>query len=668
MHKNIAGIVRNKWSHLEKKYFQEALHFYQEVIFINPEQVIYRYDRQRNTMLVLYHGMALNDLAMLYTLGRVEETLLLVKCLEMCGCPVSDPYKTISRDCLEKLTDSLALFSDGVGTTGHVFMAFQPAREYLEQLEARFFPLLNKPIAGNRGKGIVPLYSSDQAIEFSQEHFKISDAPLVFEQLMKYSHEYRVYVVDGKTVEAYEKVRTDEAIVMNLHQGATPQRIEDSVKKEIFDFLDAHLPQRYQVGVFGVDLATTLDGSYHVIEVNRTPGFGGLRKLGLLNFPRYVHEVVSQRARKVDTTKERGGEYILTLLGDTNPGETYQQRLAEQGKGSILLDKGYDFSFSRFGDFLGESDFTLINLEVCITSLRTSPFADDKPYLDWTDVEETPKLLQRLHIDAVSLANNHALDFGAEGMVEALQILQGCGIASFGAGVTDKEAAEVLHHYVPAGNKTLHIIIASGYEFQRPHIRRGYYATASSAGVNLWSPENAARQVAALRAANRDAFIIAYPHWGSNYYYVVDRQRELGHSIIDAGADLIVGHGSHMMQEIEVYNGRWIIYGLGNFVYNSPGRYGKHDVLPFGLLGRLLISEENSRSKVTVQLYPTHLDNLVTGYQSHFVTERQFRQAVDFFMPDKGDKTGLEQRMRAGKDKHGFYFAFDIPWQEASVQ
>lgn len=660
MQKNTAGIVRSKWTRLEMEYYLEALHFYDEVVYINPRQVTYRLDRQDSSIVVQYGELVLNDLAMLYTLGRGQETLLLVKCLEICGCPVSDPFNTINRDGLEKLTDSLSMFAAGAGTTSHVLTSLSQARDYLKKLDSKYFPLLNKPITGNKGRGIVALYSPQEAREFCEAHFKQSDVVLVFEQLMNFKHEYRVYVVDGEVVETYERVRNDDEIVMNLHQGAGPRKVEEPVKRQIFAFLDENLPERYRLGTFGVDLAENDDGRYYVIEINRTPGFRGLRKLGLLNFPRYVHKVVSRRARKVRSLKEATESYVITLLGDTNPGETYQLRLEQQGKKNILKTRGCDYGFARFREFLSESDFTVANLEACITRQRKSPFENIKPYLDWTDAHATPELLHRLRIHAVSLANNHTLDFGASGMEEMENILRDHKIAFLGAGLSDEKAGNVVHHHIAIGEKNLHIIIASGFEYRRNHDDWGYYASPNSAGVNSWEKENVIRQLTSLRKSYPKAFLIAFPHWGSNYQYVSERQKTLAKHIIDAGADLIIGHGSHMMQEIEVYKGRWIIYSIGNFVYNSPGRYSRYDVLPFGLLTRLNINENNDRICINMQHYPTHIDNEKTGYQSHFVTERQFRQVVDFFMPHQGERTGLERGMRAGKDKHGFYLTHDI--------
>ncbi|MFH2123395.1 MAG: CapA family protein [Pseudomonadota bacterium] len=670
MRKNTAGIIRGNWSFNEKQYYLAALHYYEEVIFIDPSRVTYTLDLSKKIILITQEGVLLNDLAMAYTFGRKDETLLLVKCLELCGCPISDPYHAISRDCMGKITDSLNMFAAGVGTTSHILTSLALAEEYINNLSANYFPLLNKPVSGNKGKGIVSLNTPQEAIEFCASHFRKSDIFLFFEQLMNYTHEFRVYVVDGCCIEAYEKVRegNSKAIVMNLHQGARAMKIEEAVKQQIFQYIQQCLPERYHTGIFGIDLAMAVDGQWHIIEINRTPGFTGLSTLGLLNFPRYVHKILHKRSRKFHLTDDSKQRQIITLLGDTNPGESYQLRLEERGKENILKTKGYDFSFSKFHTFLQESDFTIANLEACITNQQHSTLETIKPYLDWTDIVETPSLLKRLQINAVSLANNHTMDFGATGMEQTLNILRDHDIAFCGAGRSAQEAIDVLHHHLSVNEKKLHLIVTSGFEYRKNHVAWNYYATPDNAGVNSWGKSNAIRQLTNLRNLYPNAFLIAFPHWGSNYQYVTERQKTLAKSLIEAGADLIIGHGSHMMQEIELYKGHWIIYGIGNFVYNSPGRFSRHDVLPFALLTRLTVYEHNNQICINVQNYPTYIDNNKTDYQSHFVTERQFRQVIDFFMPHKGVNTNLEHKMRAGKDKHGFYLSFDIPSHQINLE
>ena len=114
-----------------------------------------------------------------------------------------------------------------------------------------------------------------------------------------------------------------------------------------------------------------------------------------------------------------------------------------------------------------------------------------------------------------------------------------------------------------------------------------------------------------------------------------------------------------MMQEIDTYRGKWIFYGIGNFVFNSPGRFDEYDVQPFGLIPRMHISGAADSIRINVQIYPIYIDNRTTAYRSHFVTKAQFKQIASFLMPYRDHKTGLERKLRAGRDKYGYFFSFD---------
>ncbi len=658
MAKSVAGIVRGVWSHNESRYYIEGLNYYDEVIYIDEMRVTYRLDRNARSVQIDYEGSSLNDLSMLYTFGYGAEKLLLVRCLQMCGCPTSDPYDMISRDSLGKLNDLLGLLNSGVGTSAHILTSLEAATQYIEDLDADAYPLLRKPIAGNKGRGIKKVENREEALKVCQSHFKRSKNVLLFEQFMDYRHEYRVYLVDGVCVEAYEKIKGEGSVVSNLHQGGSVVVVEEGLKQTLFDRVSACLAEQFQIGIYGVDLATTETGDAHIIEVNRTPGFNGLARLGLLNFPRYVHEVIAKRARKPEASDQddRAG-HIMTFLGDTNPGDSYQERREAAGHANILKEKGYTHSFQNFNELLARSDYTLANLEVSVTEHRDSPLDGIKPYLDHAGVTETTELLSSLGVNAVSLANNHTMDFGETGLVDTIDAMKAGGIECFGAGQTEDQAEAVVHHHVSSGDRTLHVVIAGGFEFRQNHQQWGYYAEPESPGVNPWSRSNAGKQISALRQQFPDAFIIAFPHWGSNYQYVSERQKNLGTVFIDSGADLVIGHGAHNLQEIARYKGKWLVYGLGNFVYNSPGRYATHDVLPFGLIGRLNIVSRNDQVTGTLKLYPIQSDNKKTSHEPDFVSEEDFDSILKFYMPIKKPDHGIQALVRCGKDKWGYYLS-----------
>lgn len=660
MQKSIVGIVRGVWSFNESEYYLEALDYYDEVLYIDPYEVTYCFERENNRTSIEYQGRLLNELSMLYTFGQADATVLLAKSLLSCGVPTSDPLEALVRDGMGKISDSLNIFAAGTGTTCHILTSRAMAEAYLGSLDDSHYPLLNKPAYGNQGKGILALNNRLEAIAFCQTHFGKSDQFLLLEKLMNYSQEWRIYVVDGAVVEAYEKVKQGGKIVANLHQGAKPRSVDAETKQLLFGHIREHLPERYKTGIYGVDLARTDTGQFHIIEINRTPGSRGLKLLGQMNFPNHVHKIMHARSRRPAAGDSPARHKTLTFLGDTNPGETYQLRNEEKGKENILKTHGYEYSFDHFRNFLLESDFTLANLEACVTDVRNSPHQEYKPYLDWTDVTETPRILRECHIDAVSLANNHAFDFGTEGLRESLGILGSKGIQCIGAGLDGHQAGAALHHEIDLGDRKLHVIVATGFEYRNNHEEWGYYASDQKAGVNAWSATNAASQIQALRHSFPHAFIIAFPHWGSNYSYKSDRQEKLAQTIIDSGADMIIGHGSHMMQEIDIYRGKWIFYGIGNFVFNSPGRFDEYDVQPFGLIPRLQISGTADSIRINVQIYPIFVNNRTTGYRSHFVTKAQFKQIVSFLMPYRDSKTGLERKLCAGRDKYGYFFSFDI--------
>ncbi|MFC6640010.1 hypothetical protein GV827_17480 [Sulfitobacter sp. JBTF-M27] len=349
--------------------------------------------------------------------------------------------------------------------------------------------------------------------------------------------------------------------------------------------------------------------------------------------------------------------YCITFLGDTNPGETYQLRNEQLGRENILKSRGYDYGYGQFSSFLKSSDFTIANLEAAVTSIRQSELEGIKPYLDWTDPVKTPAALKRARIDAVSLANNHVCDFGERGVDETISALKNLGILYFGAGLNEQDAGKPLHHFFDLNSKKHHVIVATGFEHRQNHVRWKYYADKSSGGVNRWSRNKAFEEIHYLRESFPSAFIIAFPHWGSNYCYVSERQERLGRLLIDAGADLVIGHGSHMMQEIERYRERFIVYSIGNFVFNSPGRFRKFKVAPIGLIVRLLLFDNGENLGFKLCLYPILSDNRATNYNVRPVDERNLRALIRSFRSPNEDKEWLLQSGKLSKDIFGFHLS-----------
>ncbi|MCB1155822.1 CapA family protein, partial [bacterium] len=136
---------------------------------------------------------------------------------------------------------------------------------------------------------------------------------------------------------------------------------------------------------------------------------------------------------------------------------------------------------------------------------------------------------------------------------------------------------------------------------RRRWMRRRLQAKEDTPGSVVSSTKLVRRMV---RRAKRMADVVVYfPHWGIRYHRpVFDEQIKMAHAAIDAGADLVVGHHIHIWQPSEIYKGKPIVYGLGNFAFGSNNRRADE-----GLVVRAIFSEEGLRR---VELYPTYSKNV----------------------------------------------------------
>ncbi|MEM1152850.1 MAG: CapA family protein [Pseudomonadota bacterium] len=432
----------------------------------------------------------------------------------------------------------------------------------------------------------------------------------------------RVVLCQGILICAY-RTGEDESATMNL---------EDLYVRRLQRFLERDLPAEFRRGLLGIDLAL-MEDSIVVAGLTTKPRLDIAVELLGRDVSRQIHATVC-KGRKIynDRINAKVGGSSVLFMGDTNPGESYQTRNKELGKPNILEERGYDSGFAPFASLLSSADLRVLNLEAVITSKRESPYKDTKPYVDWTHETETPALLKRLDIDLVSIANNHAFDFGEDALAEMQSILEETGIAYIGAGGSLEAASQpYLSESIAVMDRK--VLIASGFEYRKNYDTWGYYAESDASGVNAWSRSNAESQVGLLREEHPEAFIVAFPHWGSNYAEVNDRQVNLGKSLIDAGADLVIGHGSHALQGVDTYSGKLIVYGIGNFIFNSPGRYRRFKVQPYGLIARLGVFEDVPGLGLYLDLYPIYIDNLKTNYCTQYVDMKQFQAALKVIFP-----------------------------------
>lgn len=213
--------------------------------------------------------------------------------------------------------------------------------------------------------------------------------------------------------------------------------------------------------------------------------------------------------------------------------------------------------FADFATTLTDADFSIGNLE-CV--IATSGQKVEKPWNFRADPRCIP-LLQR-YFDAVCVANNHSGDFGPEALTEQCVLLEKAQLKYFGGGRNLVDA----HRPLVIELKGLRIAIL-GYNEFKP---RSFEAGPSRAGV-AWSVDSQVlADIKLARTKYQANLVIPFMHWGfEEEPDPNERQRTFSRTMIDAGADIVVGGHPHITQGAEYYKGHLIVYSLGNFVFDG---------------------------------------------------------------------------------------------------
>ena len=204
------------------------------------------------------------------------------------------------------------------------------------------------------------------------------------------------------------------------------------------------------------------------------------------------------------------------------------------------------------------ADMTMINNEFPFSTRGEK--APDKQYTFRVEPSYASALLD-MGVDVASLANNHALDFGPDALIDTFTTLDDAGISYVGAGETKERAEEAI--FVEAGGRKVGVLSASRVipvvEWNIANCQPGLFCTYDST-----------RLVQRIKEIESQCdYVVVFVHWGlERKTYPEEYQRNLAKQYIDAGADLVVGNHSHVPQGIEYYNGVPIVYCLGNYIFN----------------------------------------------------------------------------------------------------
>ena len=276
---------------------------------------------------------------------------------------------------------------------------------------------------------------------------------------------------------------------------------------------------------------------------------------------------------------------------------------------SFLKEFGPGYPFSDVMPFLSRADVVVGNLESSISTRGTA--VENKKFT--LRVGPIAALaLKKAGIRVVTLANNHSMDFGPLALKDTLGILDQHQILYTGAGMDLDDARSPA--ILKVKGKTIAFL---SYSLTFP---LEFFASASRPGTAPGYAEFVKSDIEKARPT-ADLIVVSF-HWGAELMTAAkDYQVELGRKAIDWGADLVLGHHPHVLQELEVYHGRLIAYSLGNFVFGSESDRTNTSMI--------LLLTFQGKSLARVEAVPLDVNNYRVKYRPRPLTGRAAREALE---------------------------------------
>ncbi len=259
----------------------------------------------------------------------------------------------------------------------------------------------------------------------------------------------------------------------------------------------------------------------------------------------------------------------------------------------IINTRGANYPYKNIKHLLSTGDLVFANLE--------APFCEKGEAYPKNFVFKVPPrhvdVLNAGNINLVSLANNHILDYGMQGLVSTRETLKKSNIYFAGAGENFSDA------YKPTIIKKKNLEIAFfSYSMTFP---KAFWATGSTGGTAYPYYNIIKDSISAYRS--RVDYIIVSFHWGKELVSVPEEyQRKTAHLAINSGADLIIGHHPHVLQGIEIYKRKHIFYSFGNFIFASYSTKAIDSMI--------LEAQLTKTGLINIRIIPINVNN----YEVHF--------------------------------------------------
>lgn len=319
------------------------------------------------------------------------------------------------------------------------------------------------------------------------------------------------------------------------------------------------------------------------------------------------------------------GETVIRITGDFSLADNWKimPEYDRRGKGlEGVLSAGTV-------KILQSADITLVNNEFTY-STRGEPLADK--YYTFRANPNRVSIFKELGVDIVSLANNHAYDYGPDAFLDTMETLNDAGIAYIGGG-KDIDEAKKPYYFIVDGR-----MIGFTAATKAEKYRLTPEATDTSSGVlRTYDPTKYLEVIA--KAEQECDYNIAYVHWGLEGKHEIEAGlREMGAQFIDAGADIVIGAHAHLLQGIEYYKGKPIVFNLGNFLFNAK-------TMDSGILEIMITHEGEFIYKFIPCIQSNCYTEIVTGDEAERILEfmASMSEGVTF------DKNGVfTETMAAG--------------------
>ena len=294
--------------------------------------------------------------------------------------------------------------------------------------------------------------------------------------------------------------------------------------------------------------------------------------------------------------------------------------------GPEMQKYGYDYPFERTQSFLKQAQIVFGNLEGPLTEGGATE--TPKKYVFRSPPDKVAPALARAGFNIVSLANNHSLDYGPQGLEDTRAALEKAGIHGVGAGRNLAEARAPV--YMVKGGATVAFL---AYSLTFPE---EFWAGPDKPGTAFGHEQDVRADVAAARQ-KADIVVVSF-HWGQEGKTELrDYQVQLAHAAIDAGASAVLGHHPHILQAVERYQDGVILYSLGNFAFGSFSNTATRSAIA------LLTFRDRQWSEL--RLLPINVRNAEVVFQPRPLAGRDAAEVVEQLQQlSQAQRTALENR------------------------